>query len=243
MQSRIGVLFALFFLLLALAAARTLYLGVLRGAALRRDAHTQQVIVEEVPAQRGTITDRNGTVLAISEPADEVSADPYLVKNPLEAAVRLAPLLGDTQAALLAKLSERSGFVYLARALPEARAKALLARAQALEIAGLNATATMRRVYPGDTLAAQVLGVIGGEGHGLSGLEYADEALLRGRAGERRVVSAADGEPLSISDVHHEVPGARLALTLDANIQQRTEAVLSAVGSVFHPKDATAIVM
>jgi cell division protein FtsI (penicillin-binding protein 3) len=242
-QSRIGVLFALFFLLLAVAAARTLYLGVLRAAALRRDAHTQQVTVEEVPAQRGTITDRNGTVLAISEPTDEVSADPYLVRNPLEVATRLAPLLGQTQAAVLAKLSERTGFVHLAQALPVAQAKALLARAQKLEIPGLNATATMHRVYPRDTLAAQVLGVLGGEGHGLSGLEYTQEALLRGHAGERRVVSAADGEPLSISNVHREVPGARLALTLDADIQQRTEAVLSAVASVFHPKDATAIVM
>ena len=80
MQSRIGVLFAVFFGLLAIAAGRTLYLGVLHGAALRRAANTQQVTIEEVPAQRGTITDRHGTVLAISEPADDISIDPYLVK-------------------------------------------------------------------------------------------------------------------------------------------------------------------
>ncbi len=59
-QSRIGVLFAVCFLLLAVAAGRTLYLGVLHSAALRRVARTQQVTVETVPAQRGTITDRNG---------------------------------------------------------------------------------------------------------------------------------------------------------------------------------------
>jgi cell division protein FtsI (penicillin-binding protein 3) len=238
-QSRIGVLFAAFFVLLVVAAGRTLYLGVLHSAALRKAARTQQVTVETVPAQRGTITDRNGTVLAISEPADEISATPYLVKDPLETAERLAPLLGRPQAQVLTDLSERSGFVYLARALPAARAKAVLA----LNIPGIAGTPVMRRVYPRDTLAAQVLGMMGAEGGGLSGLEYADNASLRGRAGERRVVSDALGQPISIADVRREAPGAQLKLTLDANIQQRSEAVLNAVGKVFHPKDATAIVM
>jgi cell division protein FtsI (penicillin-binding protein 3) len=238
MQSRIGVLFAVFFGLLTVAAGRTLYLGVLHGAALRKAANTQQVTIEEVPAQRGTITDRDGTVLAISEPAEDISADPYLVQDPLGAAERLARLLGSSQATVLRELSEHSGFVYLARALPAARAKALLA----LNIPGVSAAATMRRVYPRATLAAQVLGMMG-EGGGLSGLEYADNAILHGHKGERRVVSDAHGQPIAIAELHREAPGAQLTLTVDANIQQRTEAVLNAVGRVFHPKDATAIVM
>jgi cell division protein FtsI (penicillin-binding protein 3) len=240
-QRRIGVLFAVFFGLLALAAGRTLYLGVLHGAALRREASTQQVTIEEVPAQRGTITDRSGTVLAISEPADDLSADPHLLKSPLEAseaARGLAPLLGLSQATLLRELSENSGFVYLARELPVARAKAVLA----LGVPGVAATPTMRRVHPRGALAAQVLGMVGEDG-GLSGLEYGEDQLLRGGVGERRVVSDGRGQPISIADVRRVQPGARLTLTLDANVQQRTEAVLSAVGRVFHPADATAIVM
>ena len=84
-QHRIGVIFALFFLLLALAAARTLYLGTVRAGTLRRAAQTQQLTTETLPAQRGTITDRNGVDLAVSEPAQEISATPYLVKDPLAA--------------------------------------------------------------------------------------------------------------------------------------------------------------
>jgi len=141
-QSRIGVLFAAFFALLALAAGRTLYLGVVHSAALRRVARTQQVTDETVPAQRGAITDRNGTVLAISEPADDISATPYLVKDPLAAAEHLAPLLGRSQAGVLRDLSEHGGFVYLAHALPAARAKAVLA----LNIPGVGGTPVMRRV-------------------------------------------------------------------------------------------------
>ena len=71
-----------------------------------------------MPAERGTITDRNGVALAISEPAQELTADPYLIKQPLAAAHELAPLLGLTQAQVLTKLSEHTGFVYLAHALP-----------------------------------------------------------------------------------------------------------------------------
>jgi len=229
----------LFFALLVLAAGRTFYLGVLDGGTLRTAARSQQLTDEPVPAQRGAITDRNGIELAVSEPAQDISATPYLVTDPLGAAQQLAPLLGESQAVVLRKLSERTGFVFLARALPAKQALAVLA----LKIPGIAGAPVMRRVYPHGTLAAQVLGVVGTEGNGLAGLEYSRNSLLRGRSGQRRVVSDALGQPVSITEVHHEVPGASLSLTLDANIQQHTEEVLSAVGRVFSPKDATAIVM
>jgi cell division protein FtsI (penicillin-binding protein 3) len=238
-QRRTGAIFGLFFLLLVFAAARTIYLGVLRGGTLRQAASNQQLTLENVTAQRGAITDRNGVDLAVSEPARDISADPYLITDPLNAAQRLAPLLGTTQSSLLSKLTRRAGFVYLARALPARQAEAALA----LRIPGISGTPVMRRVYPRGTLAAQVLGVVGTEGGGLAGLEYSRNTLLAGRSGRRRVVSDAIGQPVSITETSPVAPGASLALTLDANIQQRTEDVLGAVGRVFNPKDATAIVM
>jgi cell division protein FtsI (penicillin-binding protein 3) len=238
-QRRIGGLFGLFFILLILAGGRTLYLGALEGSSLRKAAATQQLTYEAVPAQRGTITDRNGVDLAVSEPAQDLSATPYLVKNPLQTAQRIAPFLGKSQDDVLRLLSEHSGFVYLARALPAKQAHAIMA----MKIAGIEGKPVMRRVYPRGDLAAQVLGVVGTEGNGLSGLEYSRNALLHGHAGQRHVVSDALGQPVSINEVHPEEPGTPIALTLDANIQQRSEEVLDAVGRVFSPKDATAIVM
>ena len=147
-----------------------------------------------------------------------------------------------SQATVLQRaLSEHTGFVYLARALPgQAGADAVLA----LKIAGIAGTPVMRRVYPRGTLAAQVLGIVGTEGNGLTGLEYSQQlaaARARGRAarGQRRARPA---------DLDRRTSTARrrarsLSLTLDANIQQRTEDVLGAVAQVFDPKDATAIVM
>ncbi len=91
------MIFGLFFLLLVLAAGRTFYLGVLDGSSLRSAARTQQLTDEPVPAQRGLITDRNGVDLAVSEPAQDISATPYLLTDPLGAAQRLAPLLGQSR--------------------------------------------------------------------------------------------------------------------------------------------------
>ncbi len=243
LQRRIGAIFGLFFLLLVLAAGRTAYLGVVRGSTLRKAASNQQLTDETVIAQRGSITDRNGVDLAVSEPADDLAADPYLITDALGSAQRLAPLLGQSEASVLSKLSQHSGFVYLARGVPAGRAQQILA----LKIPGVTASRVMRRVYPRGALAAQVLGLVstapGSEGKGLAGLEYAHDAVLRGRSGQRRVVSDAIGQPVSITETHPVLPGKTLKLTLDANIQQRTEDVLGAVAKDFSPKDATAIVM
>jgi cell division protein FtsI/penicillin-binding protein 2 len=233
------VIFAMFFVLLVLAAGRTMYLGVVRGASLRKLASNEQLSTETVIAPRGTITDRSGVDLAVSEPAQDIAADPYLITDPLEAAKQLAPLLGQTQDSVLRKLSERTGFVYLARALPAKAAQEVLA----LKIPGVTGTPVMRRVYPRGELAAQVLGEVGTEGTGLAGLEYSRNALLTGFPGQRRVVSDAIGQPVSITETKREVPGKSLSLTLDVNIQQRVEDVLGAVARDFDPKDATAIVM
>jgi cell division protein FtsI (penicillin-binding protein 3) len=238
-QNRIGAIFAMLFLLLLLAGFRTAYLGVFRGASLRQLASDQQTTNETVTAQRGAITDRNGVDLAVSEPARDLAADPYLLHDPQSAARRLAPVLGMPQNALLRKLTQRAGFVYLERAVPARQAEAALA----LKIPGLTGTPVMKRVYPRGTLAAQVLGQVGIEGQGLSGIELEREGVLHGRTGERRVVSDAIGQPVSIAEPHAEAPGQSIQLTLDANIQQRTEEVLSAVAQAFIPKDATAIVM
>ncbi len=115
-----------FVLLLAigLAVARTAYLGVVRGPALRRAASEEQLASETILAPRGTITDRSGVDLAISEPAQEVSADPHRVTDAYSESQKLAPLLKVGAGELDAKLSESAaGFVYLARDVPDRQAE------------------------------------------------------------------------------------------------------------------------
>jgi cell division protein FtsI/penicillin-binding protein 2 len=238
-QQRSGWIFATFLALLVIAAGRTLYLDVVRGATLRRAASEEHLTSETVQAQRGSITDASGADLAVSEPAQDIAADPFLITEALADSRKLAPLLGKSSQTVLDALSQHAGFVYLARALPEPQAKQVLA----LGITGISGTPVMRRVYPRGALAGQALGFVGTEGEGLTGLEYLQNSLLRGHAGKRRVVSDARGQPVSISENDAAQPGKNLSLTLDANIQQRAEDVLAAVGRAFAPKDATAIVM
>jgi cell division protein FtsI (penicillin-binding protein 3) len=79
LDRRIGILFLAFVALLVVAVLRATYLGAVRAGTLQKAALTQQVSVETIPAERGSITDRGGVELAISESADDVVADPYLI--------------------------------------------------------------------------------------------------------------------------------------------------------------------
>src|SRR6476469_501822 len=237
---RIGILCALFLGLLATAGARATWLGTVKGHSLQHAAKSQQTADITVPARRGTIVDRRGVELAVSEPASDVSATPYLVKDPIGAARKLSPILDKTEDELVRLLARKdTGFVYLARKLPADQAQAVAD----LKIAGIDETPTTLRSYPRDWLASQVIGAVGTEGKGLSGLEYAFDRVLHGTDGERRTVKDALGAAIDVQDVKPAVPGARLELSLDAAIQDKAEAVLAQVGSTYRPQRATAIVM
>jgi cell division protein FtsI (penicillin-binding protein 3) len=240
LERRIGLLFAAFLALLLLAAGRALFLGTIKGSSLASAAASQQVSSLELPARRGTIVDRKGSELAVSEPADDISATPYQVKDPVKTAAKLAPLLGTDEAKLVKQLARRdTGFVYLARALPANQAD----RIDKLHLPGIQLTESYRRVYPHDELASQLLGHVGIDGVGLSGLEYSRDKALRGSDGERRLVKDAHGDSINIRDTKPAKPGARLELTIDSAIQQKVEDVLAGVGAQYRPKGATAIVM
>jgi cell division protein FtsI (penicillin-binding protein 3) len=239
MQGRIVKLFGLFVVLLLVAAGRSLYLGVYKAGSLRQVALSQQLSVVPVPAVRGTIFDRNGLQLAVSEPADDISATPYLVRDPVAAGIQLAPLLGSTPDAVTTKLSTRGGFVYLARHVPDARAREIAA----LKLPGITLTPVGLRSYPDDSLASQVLGTVGVDGQGLSGLEYSEDRVLHGSDGRQNVVHDALGAPISVEDVKPARAGRSLELTLDAAIESQVENTLGLVGARFRPKQATAIVM
>ncbi len=237
---RIGLLFAGFLLLLSFAFVRALYLGTIKGDNLARAANVQQTATEIVPPRRGAILDRRGVELAVSEPASDVSVTPYLVKNPRAAAAELAPLLGRPAADLVTAMARRdTGFVYLQRELPAGRAEKI----RRLGIEGIALVPSERRQYPRKWLAAQVLGLVGIDGKGLSGIELSRNRQLTGAAGLRRSVRDALGEELEVRDVERARPGKDLTLTLDAQIQDRVEAVLHDVGAKFSPRGASAVVL
>jgi cell division protein FtsI/penicillin-binding protein 2 len=239
-ERRIGLLFALFLVLLGAAALRASWIGTVKAGSLGARAVQQQVEDMVVPARRGTILDRHGMELAVSEDAVTVFAHPFLIDDPARVSARLAPLLGVPADDLLKKLSDRkSTFVYLRHKMDASAGH----RIEQLGIEGIDTVVEPKRSYPQGYLASQVLGSVGDANTGLAGLEYSQEDTLGGHDGRRRVVKDALGQPVSLVETDRGQSGDDIRLTLDAAIQERVEAVLGEVGETYHPAGATAVVM
>jgi cell division protein FtsI/penicillin-binding protein 2 len=239
LDRRIGWIFVAFLVLLGAALIRALDLGVLRAGSLRQAAVSQQITRDVIPATRGMITDSNGVELALSESADKVVADDFLIKHPARVAGQLAPLLGESMLTVEAQLSKRDGYVPLAYLLPADRATQIMK----LQINGISEIPAVTRAYPRGWFASQLLGFVHRDGQGASGLEYQYNKQLEGTNGLRTVVNDAIGQPISIDDVRAMRPGDTLRLTINAALQDQVEQVLAGVGAQYSPKGATAIVM
>lgn len=230
----------LMLVLLGLAGLRAAYLGTVRADALGREAASQQASKTVVPAPRGEITDRNGTDLAVSQPAWDVIADPMIIKNPDHVAGLLAPIIGMQLQDLLPKLSDRTrGFVYISRRVPASAGDSI----RKLRLEGISLQPTMRRSYPRGQQAGQLIGFVGDEGRGLSGLEYAWNRELAGVDGQRTTVTDALGRPLNVVESKQVQPGRSLRLTIDAAVQDEVERVLAGVGKTYQPRGAAAVAM
>ena len=106
-ERRIGLLFASFLLLLVLAIGRAAWVQGVQGGGLSADAQSQQTQTVPVPGSRGSILDRKGRELAVSEDAADVIATPYQVKDPAATARQLAPILHVSEHDILKNLAER----------------------------------------------------------------------------------------------------------------------------------------
>jgi cell division protein FtsI/penicillin-binding protein 2 len=144
------------------------------------------------------------------------------------------------EAEILRLLADRSsGFAYLARRVSLPTAESV----RGLKLAGIATVPASRRVYPEGMLAASVIGTVGIENQGLTGLEAADDDLLGGANGERLVTLDGLGNEIERDTVDGAQQGEDLRLTIDAGIQARTEQVLADLAQTYQPKRATAIVM
>jgi cell division protein FtsI (penicillin-binding protein 3) len=239
-ERRVGLLFACFLLLFVVVIGRAAWVQGVQGGALSADAQSQQTQTVTIPGQRGRILDRSGKELAVSEDAADVIATPYQVKDPAEAARRLAPLLQVPEAEILRALADRSsGFAYLARQLDLSTAD----RVRKMRLAGITTVPSSRRVYPEGTLAAPLIGTVGVDGQGLTGLEAAEGDLLGGANGEREVVLDGLGKEIERDTISGAERGEDLRLTIDTGIQARTEEVLATLAQTYQPRSATVVVM
>jgi cell division protein FtsI/penicillin-binding protein 2 len=238
-ERRIGLLFGCFLLFFLVIVGRAFWLQGVQGSSLASEAVYQQTEVVTVPGLRGDLLDRSGNKLAASEDAATIYATPYQVKNPPKAADELAPILKQPKVDVLEALTAEGGFSYVAQKVDLATA----ARVEALDLEGIGELPDSRRTYPQGEMAGQVIGAVGSENQGLTGLEAGEEEILGGSDGERRIVNDALGDPIKLETVKEAEDGEDIQLTLDPVIQRETERVLNGVGETYAPKGATAIVV
>ncbi|MEO9174328.1 MAG: hypothetical protein ABI317_02355, partial [Gaiellales bacterium] len=170
---RVRMLGAVCILALGLVAGRAAWVQLVEAPHLATLLTGQQRFKETLPAVRGTMLDRKGQPLALSQPAITVAATPHYVRNANAYAAILAPILHVPSATLIARLSDRThGFVYLARQLdPSVQARVTrLLELNHLNTSAISFVSESKRVYP-QGIGLQLLGVTDPDGNPLAGAE------------------------------------------------------------------------
>ncbi len=242
--SRRGRYIALALFLLAcfaLVIFRLVQIQLIQAGRYEEIAETQRLEEVELEPQRGYITDRDGRQLAFSKEVKTVYATPSQVTDPEMAAAELAVILQIPKETLQEKLTRKSGFEYIARKIDPDIAD----RVKAAGIPGIGLLGESTRCYPAQDLAAQLIGYVGMDNTGLSGLEYSYNELLAGVRGEQDVEKDAAGNPIPGVGTLKAAPvdGSSLELTIDEDIQFKAETVLDAAVQEYDAKNGTLVLM
>jgi len=195
----------------------------------------------ELQGSRGDIVDRNGEQLAVSLPQRSFFADPAYVTDPSAAADVLAPLLGLEVLDVYDRLTASSNFSWLARQVTDDMADTL----DALEIAGVYSMEEPARFNPaGATLGAGMIGSVGIDNQGLSGLELIYDEVLSGAPGEMILERDERGNtiPQGQIELRPATQGSDVVLTLDRALQFEVERILVDTVNDMAAKGAVAVV-
>jgi cell division protein FtsI (penicillin-binding protein 3) len=225
-------------------AARLVQLQVSQHDELSARAKNQQLGAIETSPTRGQLLDRQGRELARSIDTESFFADPSEIINPDETARLIASVTGQPRDELASRLRDgkdsKKKFIWLIRRLD----LPVAARLDTMNLDGVYSRREPKRFYPNNELAAHVLGFVGTDEIGLSGVEQFYNEKIRGEAGkffmerdgskERRVFDSYEVQP-------H--PGQTVVLTIDQTIQYRTEQALFAAVERSHARSGTAIVI
>ncbi len=234
---------------------RLAYLQAFATGELSIDAKIERTARRILPHKRGAIYDRNGVVLARSVDAVDIAAHPNLITDVNATANLLVSVLGGDASTYAQKLSKDTTYEYLVRkADPEMadRLRSTLAetnkarKAQGLsELGGFEFENTSRRVYPMGSIAGNVVGCIGIDGHGLTGLELEYDSILGGTDGWLIQERSKYGTPIVGGQDLGEPPvdGESIVISIDVDIQRAVQDELLAVIDRWEAGNACAIVM
>ncbi|MCE2831979.1 MAG: penicillin-binding protein 2 [Oxalobacteraceae bacterium] len=232
-------LFLLFGAFVAVAV-RAFWLQAMSTDFLQRQGAYRYARTLEIPAVRGKITDRFGEVMASSLPVKAIAAVPEEVEADQNKLRQLAQLLEMPLPELKKKLDSDRSFVYLKRQVEEKTAEQIAA----LDIKGIQTQKEYKRYYPSGQTAAHVLGFTNVEDIGQEGIERAQQKLLGGVTGSRRVIKDNIGRVIEdIGYIREPQDGTDLALSIDGKIQYIAFTELQKAVEQHHAKAGAIVVL
>lgn len=245
----IRVLLALCFILIV---ARMYDLQIISHQKYVDLAMSQQTMQNTIFAKRGEIYMMDGdntTPVVMNEKVYTISVDPFLLRSEggkelKEDEAKIDQLVQGYAVNTWDKVfaNEASRYAVIAKNVPYERAKQI----KEAKITGVYAQGSTKRVYPEGDLAAQVLGFVNADGKGQYGIEGSLNKELTGVNGILKTVKDVNNIPLTIGKNNVRVPaqdGKNVVLSIDRNIQKKTEDALKATIEKFHVTNASAVVM
>lgn len=217
-NKRLLLLLAFFTFLFFAVAARLFYLQVIKYDFFRTRSIDQRTRIIILASDRGDILDREGNVLATSIDTCSVFAVPREIKDKAAVADALSKFIPRNKYLILNDLYNNKHFVWIERQMP----RSLGEKIRNLPLAGVGVLLEKKRIYPGGSLASQLIGFTGIDNLGLSGIELGLDKYLRGNEGKLMTESDPGGREL-VSAVPREIEaptdGMAVTLSIDGSIQ------------------------
>lgn len=242
-DAKIKVIFLIILVLFLFIIFRVIYIQTIdykKLSILASDLWSRNLPIE---ANRGKILDRNGVVLADNLTTTSLVLIPNQIKDKDATSEKLASILNVTKEEMDKHVKKETS---IERVHPEGRRLSYEVADQisSLNLPGIYLVKEAKRYYPYGDFLSHVLGYVGIDNQGLSGLELEYDEYLTGEAGAIKYFSDAKGNQLNLSDIYvAPTDGINIQLTIDYKIQMSLERELENAVKAFNPDMALAIVM
>ena len=239
-KKRLFIALAVFMAALVVLSFRVGYLMLTKADEYQSQAYEQQTRDRLITPKRGSILDRNGVGMAVTESVSAVSVIHAQVENQEETAKALSEILELDYNDVLEDIQERVALKRIKTKVDNETA----AKIRALDLPGVMIDEDVERTYPYSTLAANVIGFVGKDNQGIIGLESKYEDYLKGQAG--KILTQTDSKGLRVSDAEERVEpvnGDNLVTSIDVVIQQYAEQEIQAAVEAKGAKSGLIIVM
>ena len=240
-KSRALVVTAFLFLFFALLAAKLFDVQVIKYEEYKYFAQRQQTTTEKMPAQRGMIYDRNNVLLAYNRNDVSFYVDLRMAgkKDKVKIAEKFSQVFNRSKKEYLKLMNGAGKNVCIEEKAPGD--KAILVKD--FKAVGLFSKEDPTRVYHYGNLASHILGYLGDNYQGASGIEKIADEDLSGENGTRVIERSAIGDLITVAETHPASPGVNVYLTINKEYQNFLEEELKAGLEEYKGNSATGIIM